>query len=317
MSATGRATCFTTNMRTIVHRSLFAAALLAAPLHAQLQSLTGTFLRDGKTYTFTWRGTDVVLSEGEREVARLAMPTQGVVRLADEQGQALAMLNRFGSALVVDALVPASRASLGVSVEAPSEALAEHLGLDRNATLLVREVTEGGPAHKAGLRRSDIITVLDGAGGADHAGLQRVLAGKKPGDVLRLSILRKGVVSNLDVVLGAEPILNTELRYADRVGRISGDWAGAFGSEPLTWDSRGLLQRLMDDESGGWGRLYGSHEGTLRTLFDRAQRTPPTQLQTADVLKELDQRLAELEATLAKLRATKAAEPPSDKPASK
>jgi serine protease Do len=55
-----------------------------------------------------------------------------------------------------------TRAWLGVSVQEVTPDLAKPFGLTEPAGALVAEVTKGGPADKAGVRRGDIITAFNG-----------------------------------------------------------------------------------------------------------------------------------------------------------
>src|SRR5205823_2437523 len=51
---------------------------------------------------------------------------------------------------------------LGASLQTVSKEIADSLGLERPAGALVADLTAGGPAAEAGLRRGDLITAIDG-----------------------------------------------------------------------------------------------------------------------------------------------------------
>jgi S1-C subfamily serine protease len=55
----------------------------------------------------------------------------------------------------------------------------------------VMKVSKGGPADKAGIEASDILKTIDGAKIEGIADIKIALLDKKPGDIVRLSLLRK------------------------------------------------------------------------------------------------------------------------------
>jgi len=63
-------------------------------------------------------------------------------------------------ALTLNAPDPEAKAFLGVQLTEVPEAVAEHFELTGGA--MVNEVLAGSPAEKAGLKRRDIVTTIDG-----------------------------------------------------------------------------------------------------------------------------------------------------------
>src|SRR5262245_61264750 len=63
--------------------------------------------------------------------------------------------------------------------------------------ILVREVTPGGPAAKSGLRKGDRVVKLEDEEVRDVEKFLRAVAAKKPGDKLKLGVLRDGKEENL------------------------------------------------------------------------------------------------------------------------
>jgi serine protease Do len=67
-------------------------------------------------------------------------------------------------------------------------------------------VVAGSPAEKAGLEVGDVIFKIDGIAINDAlGGMGKVVAGKKPGDILSLDVWRNGQTSNIKVTLSASP----------------------------------------------------------------------------------------------------------------
>lgn len=92
---------------------------------------------------------------------------------------------------------------VGVRMSEPGEALRSHLRLGERRVILIEEAIEGLPAAEAGLRTYDIIVSIDGSDDATPEVLQQKLKGKKPGDQLRVVVLRGGEKAEHKVVLRA------------------------------------------------------------------------------------------------------------------
>ena len=71
--------------------------------------------------------------------------------------------------------------------------------------LFVQSVVPGGPAAKAGLRQSDVITKIDGQPATSTVQLQELSLTKKPGDTVPLEYWRDGTSATVTVTLGTQP----------------------------------------------------------------------------------------------------------------
>jgi S1-C subfamily serine protease len=84
------------------------------------------------------------------------------------------------------------------------------LGLEVKAVAGGVEVTRStrkGPAHREGIRRGDIVSMIDGAKIASEEAYQKALAKKSPGDTVRITIQRDGGgAQELLVKLAAKPV---------------------------------------------------------------------------------------------------------------
>jgi serine protease Do len=105
------------------------------------------------------------------------------------------------------------RGYLGVELHELDPDLAAMMGLREMRGALVVDVTPGGAAKRAGLRRWDVITAVDGALMDDGDDLVRTISGLRPGTDIRLSLIRDGrtvtVSARLDertADLRAEPV---------------------------------------------------------------------------------------------------------------
>ncbi|MFW6133755.1 MAG: trypsin-like peptidase domain-containing protein [Planctomycetota bacterium] len=83
-----------------------------------------------------------------------------------------------------------ARRLLGMTVRTVTPELAERLTLPADRGLLIVGVSEGGPAHKLGLRLKDILFQVDKYYVADLEDLGMVLEGVQPGRRIRIGIIR-------------------------------------------------------------------------------------------------------------------------------
>ncbi|MEI8183525.1 MAG: trypsin-like peptidase domain-containing protein [Desulfomonile sp.] len=99
----------------------------------------------------------------------------------------------------------AFRGWLGIFVEDLTDEKTSTLGLNVQSGTLVDEVLSSSPAQEAGLRKGDLI--LDAAGMPISNGrhLSKVIAGSKPGDLMKMTVLRENRKRSVDVVIGRTP----------------------------------------------------------------------------------------------------------------
>jgi hypothetical protein len=94
-----------------------------------------------------------------------------------------------------------NHAYLGVDLQPVPPALCEHLGLDGAKAAYVVAVSPRSPAEKAGVAVHDIVLRVDGEPMSSDE-FRAHLAGRKPGEVARLSVLRRGEEEQIEVTLG-------------------------------------------------------------------------------------------------------------------
>ncbi len=95
---------------------------------------------------------------------------------------------------VMDQLVArghVERAGLGISVETASREDAEYLGLPSVTGVRIESFPETSPAKAAGLQAGDVIVAIDGQQIEYTSQLQQTVGFRRPGDVLKVDILRK------------------------------------------------------------------------------------------------------------------------------
>ena len=93
------------------------------------------------------------------------------------------------------------RAYLGVHIDNLNPQLAKYFDVEHG--LLITEVIEEGPSHKAGLQAGDIIVEVEGNLIDGRDALHRVMAEVEPGDEIAVLVQRKGVPRTLFVEAGS------------------------------------------------------------------------------------------------------------------
>jgi serine protease Do/serine protease DegQ len=77
-----------------------------------------------------------------------------------------------------------------------------------NGAVRITEVAEGSPAFRGGLRKDDIITAVDGKSFESWNDLRIIIARRKPGEVMQLSIIRNGANSLVNITVSERTLSN-------------------------------------------------------------------------------------------------------------
>lgn len=150
---------------------------------------------------------------------------------------------------------------VGVEFQLMNDILAEQMKVPFDSGILINQVFPNSPAAISGLERGDIIYQVDGRRINDETQLRLFVAGRKPGDVMKLVVWRAGKKINIDLELaggamqqavallapGAEDLLagsEIEAGTADivslglTVNKMTPEGAFAYG---LPADTKGVL----------------------------------------------------------------------------
>jgi serine protease Do len=93
------------------------------------------------------------------------------------------------------------RGWLGVSVQTLTPDLAKALGLEGTKGALVADVVKDGPAHKAGIKRGNVIIACSGKEISDADSLRNEVAATRVGKMVKVNLLRKGEKRELSVTI--------------------------------------------------------------------------------------------------------------------
>lgn len=98
-----------------------------------------------------------------------------------------------------------ARGWLGVAIQPVTEDIAAAIGLSAATGVMIGDVTADAPAAKAGIRRGDVVTAVDGTTVESPRDLTRAVAGARPGTEVTIDLLRAGIPTALAVTLGERP----------------------------------------------------------------------------------------------------------------
>ncbi len=97
------------------------------------------------------------------------------------------------------------RGFIGVAPDDLSKEVAESIGLGKASGSLIRSVSPGGAAAKAGIEAGDVITKIDGKPIEKSTDLRRAIAGIKPGAKVSVQVFRRGAYKDLSMTVGEMP----------------------------------------------------------------------------------------------------------------
>ena len=109
---------------------------------------------------------------------------------------------------VIDKLLKGTtiaRGYLGVSLQPLEDGFAEALGLPKNSGEIIRAVSPGEPADKAGIKVGDVIVAVNGTPVTQDASLSYLVANTTPGSKVELDVIRGGKRQKMMVVVGTRP----------------------------------------------------------------------------------------------------------------
>ena len=172
------------------------------------------------------------------------------------------------------------RGWLGVRIQEVTDEIAESLGMDAAEGALVAGVTDGGPAAAAGIEPGDVIVEFDGNRVPEMRDLPRMVADTPVNKEVRVSVLRKGEMVILDVVLG-------RLEEGERMeaSAVAGDTDD--GNDP--GQVLGLSLSPMSEELREQYSLDAGVNGVVITGVEPGSGAEEKRIRPGDVIVEVSQ----------------------------
>jgi len=97
------------------------------------------------------------------------------------------------------------RGWLGIEAQEMTPVLAESFGLKESRGLIIAGIFRNSPAHQAGLQPGDILLAIDDVPVENSRSAMNQIARTMPGQRMRMTLLRHGQLSTLEVVIGDRP----------------------------------------------------------------------------------------------------------------
>jgi serine protease Do len=141
---------------------------------------------------------------------------------------------------VVDALRRGQRVRrgyIGVGLQNIDEGVAAALGIERNRGELIRTVTPGGPADRAGVQQGDVVVTVAGQPVTPEQTLAYLVSQQPIGSRIPLEIIRDGQRRNVSVAVAERPS-EEELARINNIETDQPDAAEADKDEPQTSGQR-------------------------------------------------------------------------------
>jgi serine protease Do len=173
-----------------------------------------------------------------------------------------------------------ARGFIGVAVRNIDPDLQRSLNLQSSRGALVEDVPAGSPGSRAGIRTYDTIVAVDGRPVAGGDELMQTIAGRKPGTIATLQVVRDGRSLNVPVKLA-------EKQPRTRRSAISGD-----GPEPSSQrgPALGLSVREMDDEFVERRQIPDGIDGVVVSRVEPMSPAFDAEIETGHVLLEINRR---------------------------
>src|SRR5262244_2768686 len=171
------------------------------------------------------------------------------------------------------------RGWLGIVIQDVTDQLAGSFGVKEREGVLVAEVMKGSPAEAAGLKAGDVVVELSGTPIKEVPDLQRRIAAIRPGQTMKLTVIRDKKPVSVTVKIGEMP--------ADEpvVAEAPGNDEWGLNVESLTGDaalrldlpvSRGLL--VTDVQPGSPAEKAGLRRGDVILEISRRPTDEPATL---------------------------------------
>jgi len=179
-----------------------------------------------------------------------------------------------------------SRGYMGVLLTDVTPALQHSLNLGVAHGALVQDVTDGSPAHRAGLHTYDVILSVEGRDIETNEALIRDISARQPGTVARLEVMRDNRRFTLPVKLAERPPRDETDDDPDALGNAQPQRA----PEPPPAVPLGLTVRDLDRGFAGRRDLPDSIEGVLVSRVDPTGAAFSAAIRRGFVILEINRR---------------------------
>lgn len=172
------------------------------------------------------------------------------------------------------------RGMLGVNIQNLTDETAKALDLTDTAGVLVSNVRPGSAGEKAGLKRGDIITAINGEKMADSNVLRNKIAGTLPGTEVKLTVLRDGSSQELTATLDEFDL--------DGGSGSSGSKGSEQGPKQSESGKLGLSLQPLTQDTARQLNVPDGTEGLVVTEIDPSGVAAEAGIARGDVIMEIN-----------------------------
>ncbi len=154
------------------------------------------------------------------------------------------------------------KAWLGIGGEPVAGAFAAQLGIDHGIALVA--ISPESPAEQAGLQIHDVLLNVDGKSVSNQRDLRSVIESKKPGDEVRVDILRKGEKQTKSVKLSVQK--PTEIDVPQN-GNVPGGLRGFLDQGDAKQAMEEMEKQMEQFDDQFFGEATDAHD-RIRQMID-------------------------------------------------
>lgn len=164
------------------------------------------------------------------------------------------------------------RALIGVQIQDIDQKIADEAGLDKISGIAVMGVNPQGAASEAGIEAGDIITDINNEEVSTVSELQEYIAKKRPGDIVKVTVNRKGKDKTFDVKLknkeNTTDIVSAPKNSAEAIEALKAEVQPLSDKKAAALGINGGLEITKLDPSSKLAQA-GIQEGFIITYMDR------------------------------------------------
>ncbi len=167
-----------------------------------------------------------------------------------------------------------TRGYLGVMISNLDEVVAESMGIENTAGVLIERITDDGPAKDSDLQPEDVVVALNGKVVEDTDDLRNRIADMAPGTVVELEVIRDGAPRSISIELDELPDGDPS-RTASREESPNDSPASTIGIDVM-------------DISRQWSRIYEQGSGVVISVVRSGSVAEERGLQRGDLVREVN-----------------------------
>jgi len=174
------------------------------------------------------------------------------------------------------------RGYIGATIQNFTTEMAEAQGMGNQKGAIVSDTVPGGPSARGGLQPGDVVVAINGVGVKTSTELTREVAKAKPGDPLKMDVIREGRHRLVEVRSGIRPS-EKELASNDNTPGAKGEATPAIPQQKAP-EVLGMALANLDDLTRRRLNLPTELHGVLVEGIDRSSDAGQKGLQRGDVI---------------------------------